>query len=84
MTVLTENDWKRLSRAMREMESIEMERIYAPLGLRVIAYTSPATGPSPVAMLVTIKGYFRGGEWHQHCESVEQAKEVLRRWNGWQ
>lgn len=82
MTALTENDWKQVQSALERMECVEIERIYAPLGLRVIVSTSPTKGPWAVAMVITVKGFFKGGVWHKHCESVEQAKRVIRKWNG--
>lgn len=83
MTILDEKDWNRVQSALERMESIEIERAYQPLNVRVVVTTSPADKPWTVAMVVTVRGYFRGGEWHQHCESVQQAKRALKEWNGW-
>lgn len=84
MTILDAKDWNRVQSALERMECIELERIYQPLNVRVVIDTSPTDGPWTVAMIVTVRAWFRGGVWHQHCESVKQAKEVLKEWNGWQ
>lgn len=84
MTILTENDWNRMQNALSRMERDKIEREYKPACVSVEVSTGPANNPWPVAMIVTIKAYFKGGCWHQHFESVAKAKRALKEWTGWQ
>lgn len=84
MTILTENDWKAVQNALNRLECVEIERVYAPSNVRVVVSTMPVGKPWTVAAIVVVWVWHKGGNWHQHFESVEQAKRVLKEWNGWQ
>lgn len=83
MTVLTENDWKAVSNALSKMQHIEIDRTYLPTKTRVVVTVEPVDKPWTVAAVVKVVGYFRGGLWHQHFESVEAARKAVKEWNGW-
>ena len=83
MNLLTENDWKAIRNAMRARKDIEIDRTYAPTNTRVVVTVKEVDPPWTVAAVVKVTGYFRGGTWHQFFESVEAAKEAIKKWDGW-
>lgn len=83
MTILTENDWKAVQKALQRMEHIELERILAPKSIRVLVTTKKTNKPWNVAMIVTVKVWYRCGVWFQNFESVEAAKKALLEWKGY-
>lgn len=79
MNLLSDNDWKQLSEAMRRLEPTSLTRALG--NMEVTAETSRAPNPWPVAMLVGVKVERNGRvEQRQWFESVEQAKREVRRW----
>lgn len=83
MTVLTENDWKTVQNALQRMDQVTIERTYQPKRCTVIVSTRPADKPWTVAMIVEVWASFRGGWWRKYCESVKEAKELIKEWDGW-
>ena len=83
MTLLTENDWKAVRSALNARKDIEIDRTYAPTSTRVVVSVKKVTKPWTVPAVVKVTGYFRGGVWHQHFESVEAAKGAIKKWDGW-
>ena len=79
MNLLSDNDWKQLSEAIRRLESVSLTRTLG--SVEVTAETTRAPNPWPVAMLVGVKVERNGRvEQRQWFESVEQAKREVRRW----
>ena len=83
MKMLTENDWKAVRNALNARKDIEIDRTYAPTNIRVVVNVKKVDKPWPVAAVVKVTGYFRGGVWHQHFESVGAAREAVEQWDGW-
>lgn len=79
MNLISENDWKRLSDALRRLEEISLTRTLG--GTEITAETSTANKAWHVAMLVGVT-FSRNGrvEQRQWFESAEQAKCEVRRW----
>ena len=78
MVILTDNDWSRLSRALREMRE---ERITVTLGkVTVEAWTTNVKRGWPVAMLVGLRVEARHMVQRQYFESVEAARRAAERW----
>ena len=79
MNIISDNDWKQLSEALRRLEPTSLTRTLWTL--EVTAETSRAPNPWTVAMLVGVKVERNGRvEQRQWFESVEQAKREVRRW----
>lgn len=79
MNLLSDNDWKQLSEALRRLEYLSLTRTLGTL--EIAAETSRATNPWPVAMLVGVTVSRNGRvEQRQWFESVEQAKKEAGRW----
>ena len=79
--ILTENDWSRLSRALREMREDTVE---ITMGRDSVEVRTARAGHSwTVAMIVGVV-FRRDGEVRerQWLESVEKARDVVRRWSG--
>ena len=76
--LLTDNDWSRISRALREMRE---DRMSVTLGdTTVEAWTTIVKRGWPVAMLVGVRveaGYM---VQRQYFESVEAARAAAERW----
>lgn len=83
MKLLTENDWKAVHNAQTARKDIEIDRIYAPTNTRVVVTIMPVSPPWTVEAAVKVTGYFRGGWWRQYFETVGEAKEAIKQWNGW-
>ena len=83
MILLTENDWKAVRTALNARKDIEIDRTYAPTNTRVVVSVKKVDEPWAVDAVVKVTGYFRGGVWHQHFESVEAAREAIKKWDGW-
>ena len=81
MVILTDNDWSRLSRALREMREDTVEVTMGRTSIEV--RTARAGRGWTVAMIVGVvlrmDGEVRERQW---LESVESAKECVRRWSG--
>lgn len=76
---LSDNDWSRLSRALREMRE---DRVAVTMGRTSIEVQTARAGHSwTVAMIVGVvlrrDGEARERQW---VESVEVAREIVRRW----
>jgi hypothetical protein len=83
MTILDEKEWSRLKQAMARREVVKIERNYVQLNASVSFFTREVTFPWPVDMILTVRVKFQGGIWHQHFESVEAAREAIKKWDGW-
>lgn len=83
MTLLTENDWKAVRSALNARKDIEIDRTYVPTNTRVVVNVRMVSEPWAVAAVVKVTGYFQGGTWHQYFESVEAAREAIKKWDGW-
>ena len=83
MTVLTEKDWTAVRNALTAHKSIELDRTYEPTNTRVVVTIMPVSPPWAVEAVIKVTGYFRGGWWRQYFETVGEAKEAIKQWNGW-
>ena len=75
MNLLSANDYKALSDALRRMEEITLVRTLGDE--KVTARTLTATWPWRVAMIVQIKHESRHIDWVQNFESVEEARRFV-------
>lgn len=78
--LLTENDWSRLARALRELRE---DRVEVTMGRTSIEVQTARAGRGwTVAMIVGVvlrqDGEVRERQW---VESVEAAREIVRRWS---
>lgn len=78
--LLTDNDWSRLSRALREMRE---DRVAVTMGRTSIEVQTARAGHGwTVSMIVGVvlrrDGEIRERQW---VESVEAAKMIVRRWS---
>ena len=78
--LLTDNDWSRLSRALREMRE---DRVEITMGRDSVEVRTARAGHSwTVAMIVGVvlrrDGEVRERQW---VESVEAARMIVRRWS---
>ena len=79
MCLLSDNDWKQLSEALRRLESLSLTRTLG--ALEITAETSRAPNPWTVEMIVGVTVSRNGRlEQRQWFESVEQAQREVRRW----
>lgn len=79
--LLTDNDWSRLSRALREMRE---DTVDITMGRDSVEVRTARAGHGwTVAMIVGVV-LRRDGEVleRQWVESVEKARDVVRRWSG--
>ena len=78
---LTDNDWSRLSRALREMREDTVEITMGRDSVEV--RTARAGHGWTVAMIVGVvlrrDGEVRERQW---VESIEASREIVRRWSG--
>lgn len=77
---LSDNDWSRLSRALREMRE---DRVEVTMGRTYIEVQTARAGRGwTVAMIVGVvlrrDGEIRERQW---VESVEKARDIVRRWS---
>ena len=76
--LLTDNDWSRLSRALREMRE---DKLSVTLGdTTVEAWTTNVKRGWPVAMLVGLRAEAGHMVQRQYFESVEAARAAAERW----
>lgn len=76
--LLTDNDWSRLSRALREMRE---DKLSVTLGkVTVEAWTTNVKSGWPVAMLVGLRVDSWNMVQRQYFESVEAARMAAERW----
>lgn len=76
--LLTDNDWSRLSRALREMRE---DKLSVTLGkVTVEAWTTNVKRGWPVAMLVGLRMEAGHMVQRQYFESVEAARAAAERW----
>ena len=79
MNLVTDNDWSRLARALREMREARVEVTTGRTSIEVQA--ARAGRGWTVAMIVGVvlrrDGEIRERQW---VESVEVAREIVRRW----
>lgn len=78
--MLSDNDWSRLARALREMRE---DRVEVTMGHTSIEVQTARAGRGwTVAMIVGVvlrrDGEVRERQW---VESVEAAREIVRRWS---
>lgn len=79
--IMPDNDWARLSRALREMRE---DRVEITMGRDSVEVRTARAGHSwTVAMIVGVV-FRRDGEVRerQWVESVEAARKIVRRWSG--
>lgn len=81
MNLLSDNDWNALSNALRRMEELTLT---VTLGnTEVTASVERATKAHDVAMVCGVamkrNGRIADRQW---CESIEEAKKMVRRWRG--
>ena len=82
MQLISENDWKQLSDALRRLEEISLTRTLGDT--EITAETSTANKAWHVAMLVGVTLSRNGRvEQRQWFESVESAKREIGRWRIW-
>ena len=79
MVILTDNDWSRLSLALREMRE---DRVEITMGRDSVEVRTARAGHGwTVSMIVGVvlrrDGEIRERQW---VESVEVAREIVRRW----
>ena len=75
---LSDNDWSRLSSALREMRE---DKLSVTLGnVTVEAWTTNVKRGWPVAMLVGLRVEARHMVQRQYFESVEAARSAAERW----
>ena len=75
---LSDNDWSRLSRALREMRE---DKLSVTLGkIKVEAWTTNVKRGWPVAMLVGLRVEDGHMVHRQYFESVEAARRAAERW----
>ena len=79
--IMPDNDWARLSRALREMRE---DRVEITMGRTSIEVCTARAGLGwTVAMIVGVvlrrDGEIRERQW---VESVEAARKLVRRWSG--
>lgn len=72
VNLLSENDWKTLSAALRRMDEITLTRTLGDE--KITAQTRPAGHPWTVAAIVQIRYENRYLVWVQNFESVEEAR----------
>ena len=78
VVILTDNDWSRLSRALREMRE---DKLSVTLGdTTVEAWTTNVKRGWPVAMLVGLLVEAGHMVQRQYFESVEAARAAAERW----
>ena len=76
--LLTDNDWARLSRALREMRE---DKLSVTLGkVTVEAWTTNVKRGWPVAMLVGLRVDSGHMVHRQYFESVEAARAAVKKW----
>ena len=75
MPVLSENDWKQVSQALRRMEEVTLARTLGPEEITVRTLLTPRAWP--VAIIVQVQR--KGPEiyWTQNYESAEEARKCL-------
>ena len=78
--LLTDNDWSRLARALREMRE---DRVEITMGRDSVEVRTARAGRGwTVAMIVGVvlrrDGEVRERQW---VESVEKARDIVRRWS---
>lgn len=74
-SLLSENDWKRVSQAIQRMEEITIQ---STLGAEEIAvYTLLTPRAWPVAIIIQVKYKSPHIDWVQNYESAEEAKRCL-------
>ena len=75
---LSDNDWSRLSRALREMRE---DKLSVTLGkIKVEAWTTNVKRGWPVAMLVGLRVEAGHMLQRQYFESVEAARAAVKKW----
>lgn len=75
MDLLSENDWKVVSKALRRMEDFTLTRT---LGETELTVSVKEAGKAwPVAMLVNMRVRKGRVEWVQNFESAEEARDCL-------
>ena len=77
MVILTDNDWSRLSRALREMREDKLS--FALGNVTVEAWTTNVKRGWPVAMLVGVRVEAGHMVQRQYFESVEAARRAAER-----
>lgn len=78
MVILTDNDWSRLSRALREMRE---DKLSVTLGdTTVEVWTTNVKRGWPVAMLVGFRVEAGHMVQRQYFESVEAARAAVKKW----
>ena len=76
--LLTDNDWSRLSRALREMRE---DKLSVTIGdTTVDAWTTNVKSGWPVAILVGLRVEAGHRVQRQYFESVEAARAAAERW----
>lgn len=72
--MLSDNDWKRLSRALRDLEELTLTRT---LGRKeVTVRVTQATKVWPVPMIVGIQYKSPSLDWSQYFERIEDARRA--------
>lgn len=80
MTLLSSNDLSALSKALRRMQPLTLERTLD--GVELTAEVRPAHPAWHVAMVVQVKVKEHGIEWVQTFDSVEEAKRAIEQSTG--
>lgn len=80
MVILTDNEWSRLSRALREMRE---DRVEITMGRDSVEVRTARAGHGwTVAMIVGVVLRRDGEVRERQCvESVEKARDIVGRWS---